>query len=449
MKKLYLILVMCVATSAFAQNSYQTGFIKLFPEFYVKYPNNFILRDNGIVVIGTKDNSMYIAHIDSTNNIVWDKTLKCEFIRTTGQKLTKFSDTTFICLANANEKIFIAKLTNDGDTIWTKSLQIDEKWEHDYYQGSANDLLIDSNNDIIVCGYRDRYFDSYPNTCGFILKLNSSGDSIYYKGFDEASKFSSITESDSGYLVVGDNIMINYNFEGEIVWTKQYGGISVDKTNDNNFLVAGKISGSGYFFTQCHIQKINQNGDTIWTKTFGYDCDNDNASSIKKISDTKYIVVGELRYMCGGHNVDGFYSILNSDGETILTQRYCKPPAIDVPFYYAEIVAEGRYLILGRQGNSTLLLRTFDGGGFSDIKEIKKLNFHVYPNPTTGELRITNYELRIVGVEIYDVMGMRQHGDWEMQNAECRIGILHLPAGIYFVKIITEDGIFVEKIIKN
>jgi hypothetical protein len=74
------------------------------------------------------------------------------------------------------------------------------------------------------------------------------------------------------------------------------------------------------------------------------------------------------------------------------------------------------------------------------ISETKKELFQVYPNPATGELRITNYELRIKDIVIYDVYGKKQNGKWKMENEEWKVNISHLPAGIYFVKINTEQG---------
>jgi hypothetical protein len=75
----------------------------------------------------------------------------------------------------------------------------------------------------------------------------------------------------------------------------------------------------------------------------------------------------------------------------------------------------------------------------------------VYPNPTTGELRITNYELRIKGVEVFDVSGRMQKAESRMQNVEEErvLDISHLPTGIYFVKVTTEQGEIVKKIVKQ
>jgi hypothetical protein len=67
----------------------------------------------------------------------------------------------------------------------------------------------------------------------------------------------------------------------------------------------------------------------------------------------------------------------------------------------------------------------------------------IYPNPTSGELRIMNYELRIENVEILDMMGklvfiVETHGRASLQSMTqptTTIDISHLPSGIYFIRI--------------
>ena len=72
----------------------------------------------------------------------------------------------------------------------------------------------------------------------------------------------------------------------------------------------------------------------------------------------------------------------------------------------------------------------------------------IYPNPTTGELRIENGELKIENVEIFDVLGKKQNSrKAEQQNIV--IDISDLSNGVYFLKISTEQGIVTKKIVKN
>jgi len=76
----------------------------------------------------------------------------------------------------------------------------------------------------------------------------------------------------------------------------------------------------------------------------------------------------------------------------------------------------------------------------------------VYPNPTTGELKIENGELKINNVEIFDVFGRKIEGMKERRSEgvkEVVLDISGLSAGIYFVKIITEKGVAVKKVVKQ
>ena len=70
----------------------------------------------------------------------------------------------------------------------------------------------------------------------------------------------------------------------------------------------------------------------------------------------------------------------------------------------------------------------------------------VYPNPTSGELRITNYELRIKDVEVFDVYGRKQKAEGRRQNV---IDLSDLSVGIYFMRITTDKGVTTKKIIKK
>ena len=92
----------------------------------------------------------------------------------------------------------------------------------------------------------------------------------------------------------------------------------------------------------------------------------------------------------------------------------------------------------------------------------------VYPNPTTGELRITNrssvkskfskanHELRSgslskVEVEIFDAYGRKvgkYNNSYALMTDGVVLNISHLPSGIYFVKIVTDVGTTIKKVVK-
>ena len=101
------------------------------------------------------------------------------------------------------------------------------------------------------------------------------------------------------------------------------------------------------------------------------------------------------------------------------------------------------------------------------IQENIANQIQIYPNPTTGELRIESGELRIENVEIFDVYGKKisSHRLPSSSNSfppplilipppageisHHHINISDLSAGVYFVKIYTEKGEVVRKVVKE
>jgi len=81
----------------------------------------------------------------------------------------------------------------------------------------------------------------------------------------------------------------------------------------------------------------------------------------------------------------------------------------------------------------------------------------LYPNPTTGELNVgiagllnsIQYRNDVRNIEVFDVYGRNVLSHKSLLSPETTLNISHLPAGTYFVKIITEQGVIVKKVVKQ
>jgi hypothetical protein len=71
-------------------------------------------------------------------------------------------------------------------------------------------------------------------------------------------------------------------------------------------------------------------------------------------------------------------------------------------------------------------------------------SIRIYPNPTTGKLRIESNELRIEEVMIFDIYCRKQKAERGIL-----IDISDLPVGVYFLQIRTEQGEVVKKVLKE
>ena len=75
----------------------------------------------------------------------------------------------------------------------------------------------------------------------------------------------------------------------------------------------------------------------------------------------------------------------------------------------------------------------------------------VYPNPTSGQLKITTSDYQISDMRLFDITGRQISvvGQSEIGQSEIVIDIAHLLSGIYLLHIQTETGTVTRKIIKN
>jgi hypothetical protein len=78
----------------------------------------------------------------------------------------------------------------------------------------------------------------------------------------------------------------------------------------------------------------------------------------------------------------------------------------------------------------------------------------VYPNPTSGILNliqetINNEQLTIENIEVLDVFGRKLISITLNRTEQTKIDISYLPADVYFLRIVTEKGSMMQKVIKN
>jgi len=87
--------------------------------------------------------------------------------------------------------------------------------------------------------------------------------------------------------------------------------------------------------------------------------------------------------------------------------------------------------------------------GGNSIVENNQTTFSIIPNPTTGKLKIENGELKIKNVEIFDVFGEKVFEQKENPILLRYYDITAFPAGAYFIRITTDNGAVIRKIIKK
>jgi hypothetical protein len=163
---------------------------------------------------------------------------------------------------------------------------------------------------------------------------------------------------------------------------------------------------------------------------------------IAQSADYNWCIKGKVQTIDGA-TVNIFFNDNKIDSNIPGTTYFHSNPTGDEHCYKVEVNCS--------EGGVSPLSEKFciPGVGINENAQIAK--FMLYPNPANNELRITNYELQITNVEVYDVSGRKQKAEGRRQKAENEVvmNISNLPAGVYFVKIITERGCSVQRFVKE
>lgn len=181
-----------------------------------------------------------------------------------------------------NAGTWLIKINDVGDTLWTK--------KYDFGLNNAYDLFELSNGNILLCG---TLHDTATVTAkGYLMLVNAQGDSLWMQQYGSGSGTNydwatNIAQTpDGGFVISGfswlapnhttsDVWIFKTDSLGNLLWQKQFDGYGRDDffekviiTPDGNIVCAGTTAFDGITRLD-YVVKMNQQGDTLWTKQFG------------------------------------------------------------------------------------------------------------------------------------------------------------------------------------
>ncbi len=143
-----------------------------------------------------------------------------------------------------------------------------------------------SDSGYVLCGQTGSFTNGQSDV--FLVKISINGELEWAKniGFYNSEGARSIAKvPGGGYLLAGygnsfgnggyDALIIRTDENGDTLFTKHYGGTDWDfadkiiALSDGNFFVVGKTYSFGEGGSDAYILKINPQGDTLYTRTFG------------------------------------------------------------------------------------------------------------------------------------------------------------------------------------
>ena len=232
-----------------------------------------------------------------------------------------------------------------------------------------------SDGEYIITGSTGSYGNGDSDV--YLLKTDANGDSLWAKTFGGANQdFGSSLELtlDEGYIIVGrttygngdkDVYLIKTDANGDSLWTKTYGGSSVDfglfvvQTLDSGYIITGTTESFGNGGRDIYLIKTDANGDSLWTTTFGgsvFDVGN----CVQQTTDGGYIIIGGTNSFGNGDR-DTYLIKTDEDGVEQWNQTF-GGTAYDVGNSVQQ-TTDGGYIITGRTGSY--------GSGDKDVYLIK------------------------------------------------------------------------------
>jgi hypothetical protein len=157
-----------------------------------------------------------------------------------------------------------------------------------------------------------------------------------FGGEDPDVGYSIEETSDGGFIVVGytmsfgsgfkDVYLLKLNAQGDTLWSKTYGGVdddvgySVKETSNGNIIIVGHTGSLAINDLDVYIIKTDENGNLLWSRTYG-GTNIDEARSVQQTSDGGFIITG-FTYSFGDGDPDVYLLRTDLSGDTLWTKTY-------------------------------------------------------------------------------------------------------------------------------
>ncbi len=306
-----------------------------------------------------------------------------------GEKVIQTADTGYIILGNktgfvGNSDVYLLKTNYCGNIKWDKAYGGPEvDW--------AEDIVRTNDKGYAITGYMT-IPAANNNYDVMLIKTDSLGVMQWmkhYGGSDWDLGHSLVETQDSGFIIAGetfsyghgnnDVFLIKTNKNGDSLWSKCYGGVKEEVANDisachdGNYIISGKTNSFGIGGYDIYLLKVNPNGDTLWTRTYGDTLDDFGYSAIETF-DHGLVIIGSTRN----------YSAVGLDGLMIKTD------SIGNQLWYRTFgyggTADEEYFDIAQNKNNGFLITGYTssfGAGRKDFSMILTDAGGWYQNGTT------------------------------------------------------------------
>jgi hypothetical protein len=270
-----------------------------------------------------------------------------------------------------------------------------------------------------------------------------------HSGGSQEEIFDIMQTSDSGFIMTGEPAYImKINNNGDFLFANQYNSL----VRDVKELSGGGYIASGYSFdTSSHVNllRIDDIGNEIFNLNFGGP-GWDNGIAVEQTSDGGFIIGGESYFSFNLDSSDFYLIKTDSLGNSGCHQIIQIPS--QTPYYLPEfrgpstvtninLVETTLIPEVGHSGNITIVCSSVG------VEENQfEMSLKIFPNPTSSDFIIQfNSQFQNASVEVFNLLGEEVfHVKYKSPlTVDCE----HFPPGLYFVKLQTEKGSVIEKLV--
>ncbi len=329
--------------------------------------------------------------------------------------------------SNTNSDILLIKTDTSGNEIWKKKIGLPN------YDEGALCIKKCANGNLLLGGYKTLHGTSTQGP--FVMRIDTSGAIIwqnFYPSATYANGSFGVMELPNGDIVFTGGKAYNITAQGtlrrpmltkvdaggNLIWQKEYGEKAVAHdffsfllNEKNNFVVSGV---KAFIDNSCNgmVYEINQNGDSLFSREYAVQPYSQNYfRDLVQAPDKGYVF-------------SGFISPIFANGGI------------------------GNQDIWLLKTDSTFCEGAFNCGyptGIAETELVEAGEVSLYPNPVKDILHIdfaNTYGKR--RIEIYDSFGKLVLSE-DIATQHSSLNIQYLQSGIYFVKLVYTNGMYITK----
>jgi hypothetical protein len=370
---------------------------------------------------------------------------------------------------NTITDVYLLKLHPNGDTIWTRKYGGDG-WDHGYCVRELQNggYIIVGGTTSIGAGGEDVYLLKVDPAGDTIWKKTYGGSSaqdgkciqeIGDGGFIITGMSLSDSPDSEGVLLIKTDSV------GNMIWQKIYGdihcaGSSVLQAFDGGYVVCGHMADFGSVGWDVWLLKTDAWGDTVWTKHYG-GYSEDWGYTVVETSDTCYFIAGHT-WSYGAGLSDVYLIKTDVSGDTIWTRIFGGEG--NEQGYSAQETADKGFIIVGSSETAfgmsdVYLIKTDSLGIVQFVKHLAMTDYYLvaYPNPFSEYCSISFQNTETASLNIYDILG-RVVKSFTLPTTHSKIPIeirwegvddanRKLPGGVYFINLEPGDYGATEKVL--